>query len=131
MKAIVALFLLLPLSPVPLCAQEKDDTQERLRALEERIHALEAEVQALKAAQAATAAPALKAPSGAAPAMVQAPVGGQQGGPSVQLPVYGGASGAAKALNPDISIIGDFIGSVGRSPVRPVPALEMHESELS
>ncbi len=131
MKAIVALFLVLLLSPVSLCAQEKDDTQERLRALEERIHALEAEVQALKAAQAPAAAPALTAPSAAAPAMVQAPVGGQQGGPSVQLPVYGGASGAAKALNPDISVIGNFWGAIGRNPVRPVPALEFHEAEIA
>ena len=130
MKAIVALFLLLLLSPASLCAQEKDDTQERLRALEERIHAVEAEVQALKAAQAA-AAPALTAPSAAAPAMVQAPVGGQQGGPSVQLPVYGGASGAAKALNPDISVIGNFWGAIGRNTVRPVPALEFHEAEIA
>ena len=130
MKAIVALFLLLLLSPASLCAQEKDDTQERLRALEERIHAVEAEVQALKAAQAA-AAPALTAPSAAAPAMVQAPVGGQQDGPSVQLPVYGGASGAAKALNPDISVIGNFWGAIGRNTVRPVPALEFHEAEIA
>ncbi len=47
-----------------------------------------------------------------------------------QLPVYGGASGSAKALNPDISVIGDFLGSVGKNPFRPVPGLEMHESEV-
>ena len=131
MKAIVALFSLLLLSPVSLCAQEKDDTQERLRALEERIHALEAEVQALRAAQTAAAVPAPTAPSAAAPAMVQAAVGGPQGGPSVQLPIYGGASGAAKALNPDISVIGNFWGAVGRNTVRPVPSLEFHEAEIA
>ena len=36
----------------------------------------------------------------------------------------------AKALNPDISVIGDFLGSVGRNNFRPVPSLEMHESEV-
>src|SRR5438128_10928393 len=50
-----------------------------------------------------------------------------QAGP---LPIYGGASAAAKALNPDISVIGDFLGAVGRNRVRPVPGLELHESEV-
>src|SRR5262249_50701366 len=39
-------------------------------------------------------------------------------------------TGQAKALNPDISLIGDFLGSVGGDPVRPVPSMEMHETEL-
>src|SRR3989475_13278724 len=43
----------------------------------------------------------------------------------------GGAGGsAAKALNPDISAIGDFIAVAGHNPVQPSPSLEMHESEL-
>ncbi len=55
------------------------------------------------------------------------------GGP---LPNYGGASSAAKALNPDISVIGDFIGAVGNGTVpplatlQPFPSLQMHESEI-
>jgi hypothetical protein len=56
-----------------------------------------------------------------------------------QLPNYGGASAASKILNPDISMIGDFIGAVGKANVPPTlegttlgppPALQMHESEL-
>ena len=39
-----------------------------------------------------------------------------------QLPVYGGASASAKALNPDISVIGDFLGSVRKNPAQPVPS---------
>src|SRR5207244_4800460 len=35
-----------------------------------------------------------------------------------------------KALNPDISVIGDFLGAVGRNSVRPVQSMEMHESEI-
>jgi hypothetical protein len=43
----------------------------------------------------------------------------------------GGAGGsAAKALNPDISMIGDFVSFAGGNSIRPSPALEMHESEL-
>lgn len=42
----------------------------------------------------------------------------------------GGASGNARLLNPDISLIGDFIGSAGHNNVSPAPSLELHESEL-
>jgi hypothetical protein len=53
-----------------------------------------------------------------------------------QLQVYGGASAASKALNPDISVIGDFIGAAGgNSPpslatLQPFPSFQMHETEL-
>jgi hypothetical protein len=33
-------------------------------------------------------------------------------------------------LNPDISVIGDFVGGVGNPRNRPTPSLEMHESEV-
>jgi hypothetical protein len=47
------------------------------------------------------------------------------------LPVYGGAGGgAAKVFNPDISMIGDFVGGAGNPGPRPTPSLQMHESEL-
>jgi hypothetical protein len=74
------------------------------KAQEERIRKLEEEVQALKAAQAT-----LKSE----PAQL------------------GGAGGsAAKAMNPDISLNGDFLGAIGHNDVRPVPSMEMHEAEL-
>lgn len=78
--------------------------EERQKAQEERILKLEEEVRALKAAQTAPKAE------------------------SVQLGGAGGA--AAKALNPDLSLNGDFLGSIGHNQVRPVPSLEMHEAEL-
>ncbi|NWJ42218.1 MAG: TonB-dependent receptor [Geothrix sp.] len=85
----------------PPAPQPAEDPQ---KAQEERLRKLEEEVQALKAAQAA---------------------------PRAEAPPLGGAGGsAAKALNPDISLNGDFRGSVGRNDVRPVPGLEMHEAEL-
>ncbi len=78
--------------------------EEPQKAQEERIRKLEEEVQALKAAQTA---------------------------PKTEPTQLGGAGGsAAKALNPDISLNGDFRGSIGRNEVRPVPGLEMHEAEL-
>jgi hypothetical protein len=49
---------------------------------------------------------------------------------AVQTQTFGGASGNAKLLNPDISLIGDFIGTAGHNNVAPGRSLEMHESEV-
>ena len=49
-------------------------------------------------------------------------------GDNVRLGGAGGA--AAKALNPDISVIGDFIAGAGHNPLNPTPAFQMHESEV-
>jgi len=49
---------------------------------------------------------------------------------SSPLQTYGGATSNAKLLNPDISMIGDFIGTVGHNSVVPSRSLELHESEL-
>ncbi|HEV1995120.1 MAG TPA: hypothetical protein VGR03_12395 [Candidatus Acidoferrum sp.] len=49
---------------------------------------------------------------------------------ATQTQTFGGASGNAKLLNPDISLIGDFVGAAGRNKVSPSPSLEMHESEV-
>ena len=111
-----------------------DDTAARLQALEEKIVALEAEVKTLKEAQALPAAPSTVPSSSTetalstnaypppAPAPVQGPA---QGG------VIGGAPQNAKLLNPDISMIGDFIATAGGNRFQPGPALEFHEAELA
>jgi len=59
-----------------------------------------------------------------------APAAAQPAGQVAQTQTFGGASGNAKLLNPDISLIGDFIGTAGRNNVSPSPSLEMHESEV-
>jgi len=59
-------------------------------------------------------------PSSPAPAAAQV----------AQTQTFGGASGNAKLLNPDISLIGDFIGTAGHNNVSPGRSLEMHESEV-
>src|SRR3984893_2513918 len=63
------------------------------------------------------------------------PTGAQGvGGPSGTLPVYGtqgAAVSGAKVFNPDMAVIGDFLGAAGRNLVNPNPALEMHESEAA
>lgn len=125
---------------IRLAAQEPAELLDRMKAMEERIKALEAEVQTLKAQQAANppaaAVPvppltvAVPSPPAAPEAVAPAQQAAQQapGGP----PVYGGAApAAAKVFNPDISVIGDFVGAAGGPGNRPTPSLEMHESELS
>ena len=46
-------------------------------------------------------------------------------------PTLGSSVSNAKVFNPDIAVIGDFLGAVGKNEVNPVPALEMHESEVA
>jgi hypothetical protein len=134
----------------------KKDVQ--MMVLEERVRALEAEVNSLKGAlksvmalvkgpqagngrmvlaSTPAAPPAASPPEETSSAAAGPPGPVPQGG--AQLPNYGGSVSAAKALNPDISVIGDFLGAIGSqrtqtaglgSTQTPVPALEMHETEV-
>src|SRR6185503_4538077 len=98
-------------------AQDSTELLNRMRAMEDRIKALEAEVQSLKGQPAAP--PAVPQPV-AAPA------------PQPTSPVLGGLGpAAAKVLNPDIAVIGDFVGAAGNPANRKTPSLEMHEIEVS
>jgi hypothetical protein len=53
------------------------------------------------------------------------------GAPSGALPVYGNVSAASKIFNPDIAVIGNFLGVGGENDVRPEPTLAMREAEAS
>ncbi len=117
-----------------------DAIEQHLKAMEDRIILLEGQVRLLKEqlaqAQATGAVGGETAAIAAAPAVPASPATAAVGG--AQLPVYGGASAAAKALNPDISVIGDFIGAAGHYPTPPgsvirqagFQSLTMHESEV-
>jgi hypothetical protein len=88
----------------------------------DRLSALEASLTALQGAQsAAGAATTAQTPPGAEGA----------GGPSGALPVYGGGAAASKVFNPDMAVIGNFLGAAGKTPFPVNPSLEMHESEAS
>jgi hypothetical protein len=116
--------------------------EDRLKTLEEQVRALAAEVEGLRgelktARESAANAPATRpklvlasAPytreSAAAAATPEPP----QGSGTAQTQVFGGATSNAKLLNPDISVIGDFLGTAGHNSIRPIRSLEMHESEL-
>ena len=45
--------------------------------------------------------------------------------------MYGGSVANSKVFNPDMAVIGDFLGAAGSNRVNPAPALQMHESEAS
>ena len=93
---------------------------ERLAALEVRLAALEA-----RQAPAPTTAPET-------PVTAQVPAGAAgAGGPVGALPLYGNLAATSKVFNPDVALIGDFIGASGTNAINPQPALEMHESEAS
>jgi len=67
----------------------------------------------------------------AAPPPTEVPPGAAgAGGPSGPLPVYGPAS--SKVFNPDMAVIGDFLGAIGKNDSgRATPSLELHEAEAS
>jgi hypothetical protein len=113
-----------------LPAQNNTELLNRMKAMEDRIHALEAEVLALKGQQPAPVPVAAQAPPPvvAAPPVAAAPV--MQPAPVDNAQLGGAGGAAAKVLNPDISVIGDFIGSAGFDGGRSTPSLEMHESEV-
>ena len=113
---------------------------QKIRDLEDRMIAMEGQMRQLKSPQvpppqaAPTAAPTAEPSAQAAapvPQTESAAAAALASGAAAQNVVLGGAGGsAAKALNPDISAIGDFISDAGHNPVQPTPSLQMHESEL-
>ncbi len=149
MKVLIGICVLALLAPVVSQSQQGStpsaDTaalEQKIRDLEDRLVAVEGQLRVFKAQQAAAAAAPGAAPaqSGAAPEQGQAQPGAvpatQQAtqasiAASAPEPTLGGAGGsAAKALNPDISMIGDFIGVAGNNSIQPSPSLQMHESEI-
>ena len=70
----------------------------------------------------------------AAPAQPTAQVragAGEIAGPSGTLPTYGVVSAASNIFNPNIAVVGNFIGVGGRNRASPEPVLEMREAEAS
>jgi hypothetical protein len=117
--------------------QEIDQLRRDFEALKqqygERLTALEAKLAAAEGAAPAAAVPPSAAPPPAAQApTAQVPSGAEgAGGPTGALPVYGSAVTGSKIFNPDIAVIGNFLGTAGSNHVSPDPALEMRESEAS
>ena len=111
--------------------QIKKDFETLKQQYGDRLAALEAKLNAIPGGQAAPAGVAPTAPAEAAPTAQVPPGAAGAGGPGGALPVYGSAVAGSKVFNPDMAVIGDFLGAAGRNTVAPSPALEMHESEAS
>ena len=128
MRGPILLACVLVLLPAGARAQQPEprteSQEERLKALEERVKALEAVIAELRAVKAAQAVPqgGMATEVAPAPAPPLAPSYGQLGG-------AGGS--AAKALNPDVGVIGNFVGATGRNQINPLRALSLQESEVS
>jgi hypothetical protein len=103
--------------------QLRADFTARLSALETKLASLTGQPPGAPAPATAPQAP---------PPTVAVPAGAEgAGGPSGSLPVYGNASAASKIFNPDIAVIGNFVGVGGQNDVRPERSLEMREAEAS
>jgi hypothetical protein len=112
------------------------DPQAALRAqmelLRQQIEALQQKIAALEAAGGQRPAePAAAAPA-APTAGVAVPAGAAgAGGPTGPLPVYGSTSALSKIFNPDMAVIGNFVGAAGKNTVAPIPAFHLNEAEMS
>jgi hypothetical protein len=128
----------------PQAALRAEVTQLRqlLEAMQQRIAALEAAGRPAPGAPVTepAAAPPVTPPGAGAPPTLPAalpqtaepPAGAAAaGGQGGALPVYGNTSAMSKIFNPDMAVIGNFIGAAGRNSVEPVPALNLNEAELS
>jgi hypothetical protein len=108
-----------PLAFAQNAAPSNADLLARMKAMEDRIQALESELAQLKGVPAAQAVAA------------QAPAPAAEAAPTQSAGVTGGAgAGSSKVLNPDVSVIGDFLGATGNPGPVHTPSLQMHESEV-
>src|SRR6267143_1569643 len=135
----------------PAATPSAPPTQEaRMKALEDRVRTLAEEVAVLRGElKAVSDAKSAEPPSdprilltaahvepGMLPAnpLPTAASASPDPGPAApqvaQTQTYGGATSNAKLLNPDISLIGDFIGTAGHNTISPSRSLELHESEV-
>ena len=102
-----------------------------------RLAALEARLSQQPGDPAARPAPPATAPAAATTGQTQAPEvavpagAAGAGGPSGALPVYGNASAMSKIFNPDIAVIGNFVGAAGRNEIDPRPVMQLDEAEVS
>ena len=124
-----------PAPPAGPAAEPAQDPQAALRAqieqLRQQLEALQQKVTALEAAGAAAAPPAA-APAAGTPPPVAAPAAEPSAAPAPEsLPQYGNTSALSKVFNPDMAVIGNFVGAAGKNEVNPFPSLRLNEAEIS
>ena len=111
----------------------RDSYGARLADLEARLKGVETGQPVPPVAAPPAGVPATTAPAPpTAPTEVQVPPGATgAGGPTGSLPFYGGSSALSKIFNPDIAVIGNFLGAMGENEVSPRPAFELNEAEAT
>ena len=104
----------------------------RLNLLEQKLATIEGRPAPSGPDAMVQAPPTAEASPPSAPATVEVPSGATgAGGPTGTLPVYGTPSASSKIFNPDIAVVGDFLGAAGTNTVEGLTPLEMHEAEAS
>ncbi|MGE5362144.1 MAG: hypothetical protein ACM3NQ_24265 [Bacteroidales bacterium] len=107
---------------------ELDKLRQEFQALQqrydERFTVLEARLASIEQGKGAPPATAAT-PQSAIPGGEPGAAGGQS------LPVYGNQSALSKIFNPDIAVIGDFVGTAGKNTVETGPAFALNEAEVS
>jgi hypothetical protein len=99
---------------------------------DERLTALDARLAVLEGAPPPAAAQSLPAPSPAPEPVAPVPAGAAgAGGPQGSLPIYGNVNVLSKIFNPDVAVIGNFLGAAGNDSREPLPPLALQETETS
>lgn len=101
------------------------------RSYNDRFSALEARLAALDREGVPPVDPSDQATPPAGPSAPVPPGTIGADGPQGTLPVYGNVNALSKIFNPDLAVIGNFLGTAGRNPMDPAPALDMREIETS
>jgi hypothetical protein len=140
MRAAIMALTVTMVPPAAASAQGQDSPQ----ALRQQIDRLRADFEAmqkeyrdrlsaLEAALTAAQTPAAQTPAPAAPAPAAPASPGLQGAEAAALAGLQppGAAGASKVFNPDMAVIGNFVGAAGRNPVAPEPSMQVREAEAS
>ncbi len=107
-----------PSDDVKAVREEVDKLRKELEELEARLAALEGKSPPPTQA----AAPPPPAPPPTQPLI---PSESQPQAPS------GGTAALSKVFNPDMAVIGDFLGAAGKNSINPTSPLELHEAETS
>lgn len=107
------LVLVLAFAATPARAQDPQaDLRAEIQRLREQLDALEKKVAAMEAAP--------PAPQAAQPPTQPVPA-----------PPAGAPGLTSKIFNPDIAVIGNFVGAAGKNDIEPLPALQLNEAEVS
>ena len=115
--------------PAPGSGGDVAAMEQKIRDLEDRLVMLEGQVRQLKG-QGSQAPPTSTAAVPPDASQVTTPPETVRSAVSDNIRLGGAGGAAGKALNPDISVIGDFISGAGHNPLNPTPSFQMHESEV-